>query len=424
MGLHRRTFLRGLGGSILGSRLLDATPASAQVAEARRLIVMFSSDGTQHDRWRPTGGETDFAFPAGSILEPLTSVRDQLTILDGIRFAHGREHFRGMWMMLTNSDDIPPQVSVTDGASVDQHIAHRIGDRTPYRSLELGVQCSIWGAIPESRMCYRRTGEPVPPNEDPHDVYRRLFGGERAEIARRLRQRRSVLDLLRAEVHALEGRLGAEERRKLDVHLDALRDVERGISANGVCEGPVVGPSAHLANDNFPAVGRAQTDLMIAALACDLTRVATLQWSMGASPTVFSWLGHAESHHTYSHVEDPNSPGLEAFVAGERWYAEQFRYLVERLAALPEPSGGGSMLDHSLVLWITEIGDRLTHVCEDVPIVLAGSGGGRLRPGRYLRYNRHSHGQLFTALCQAMGLDTPSFGDARYGSGPLQGLLT
>lgn len=425
MRADRRTFLGALGASLLGSRLLDSRSAYAQTASARRLIIVYTPDGTEYDRWRPPGDGADFAILPGSILAPLAPLKSKLTVLDGLEYARGREHFRGMGLMLTNTELLPPARSVTDGASVDQYIAARIGHETPFPSLEFGVQCSVLGAIPEARMCFRRSGEKVPPNEDPFDVHRRVFGQAQQHAAQRLADRRSVIDLVRGETQALSARLSGEEKRKLQVHLDALRDVERGLESLGAtCAfAPEIQSVPHLSNDLFPEVGRAQMDLMVAALACDLTRVASLQWSLAASPTVFSWLGHTESHHTLSHFEDLNSPEVAQFLAEERWYAEQFRYLIDRLDSLPEPSAPGSLLDHSIVLWVTEVGNRLTHMCQQMPLVMAGGGSGRLRPGRLLSLPGESHGKLLTSLCHAMGLDNRSFGDEDTGVGPLEGLL-
>lgn len=410
----------------MGATGLNIPTAEAQMSSARRFIVFYSPDGTQYDHWRPQQTQEGLTFQPGSILEPLASVKQHLTVLDGIQYTTGREHFRGMTLMLTNSGFVPPGSSHTDGASVDQYIGSHIGRQTRFSSLELGVQCSVLGAIPEARMCFRRSGETVPPNENPADVHRRLFGDVRADAARLLANRQSVLDLVGAETRALASDLPLAEKRKLDIHLQALREVERGLESVGpTCEvAPEASPLAHLANDNFPAVGRAQMDLMVAAMACDLTRVASIQWSLAASPTVFSWLGHARSHHSLSHIEDPDSPGVRQFLAGERWYAEQFKYLVERLDSLPEPGGSGTLLDNTLILWVTEVGNRLTHVCEDMPIVLAGGASGHLQPGRMLNYPGESHGKLMTSICKIMGIDVPSFGNPRHGVGELAGLRT
>ncbi|MCA9550385.1 MAG: DUF1552 domain-containing protein [Myxococcales bacterium] len=424
--MDRRSFLGSLGSAILGARLLDGGAARAQAAPAaRRLIIVFSPDGTEHDVWRPTMNGSRMEFGEGSILEPLARRWQDLTVVDGVAYTEGVEHYSGMVRMLTNigfRENVP---SVTNGMSLDQYVASRLPSGPRFPSLELGVQCSIWGLIPEARMSFSGTGQTVPSNEDPRDVFRRLFQGPGEDALRRLARQQSVLDVVREDARSLSARLSGEERQKLELHLESLRQMERALEPGPECpDVPALSQLDPWQNDNFPALGRAQTDLMVAALACDLTRVASLQWSMAASPTVFTWLNHAESHHSLSHVVGATSQGGLQFIQGERWFSEQFLYLLDRLAAIPEPTEPqGSLLDHSIVLWMTEVGDRITHHCEDMPIVIAGGGSGRLRPGRYLHYTGESHGKLLTSLCHAMGLDNPSFGNATHGEGELPGLL-
>ncbi|MCA9553826.1 MAG: DUF1552 domain-containing protein [Myxococcales bacterium] len=425
MGLTRRSFVGSLGAALVGSRLFNTRRAWAQSATARRLIVFFSPDGFRNGAVYPSGANLQFA--AGSTLEPLAPVQQHLTLLGGLEYTNAIAHDRGMAHMLTNSPvDLPAQTQ-TAGYSLDQYVAARVGEATRYASLELGVQSSLLGAMIQTRMSMRGARQWVPPNDDPRDVYRRMFADITPDAVRLLERRRSVLDLVRAEVQDLSKRLSTEENAKLSAHLESLRTMERSFTPQSEAErcnaAPTQLPTDPLLNDNFPAVGRAQMDLMVAALACDLTRVASIQWSYAQSETLFTWLGHAETHHSLSHM-DTNIPwGVTQNIEAGRWYAEQFRYLVERLAQLPDPSGPGTLLDNSVVLWMSEIGDGFTHLCTDVPIVVAGGGGGRLNPGRYLRYDGESHGKLLTSICHAMGVGVPSFGDESTGTGGLDGFL-
>src|SRR5207244_404662 len=122
-------------------------------------------------------------------------------------------------------------------------------------------------------------------------------------------------------------------------------------------------------------------------LACGLTKVASIQWAHTVSPHVFTWAGVSQGHHDLSHSDDSNAAGVAAFVAAERWFAEQFVYLISQLKALPEPGGGaGSMLDNTLVVWCKELGDSRLHDGKSVPFVLAGKAGGFVRPGRFLDF--------------------------------------
>jgi hypothetical protein len=429
--MDRRRFLASLGAGLLSAPLWGhPRPATAQVAgRARRLIVFFSPNGTVHRFWRPTGMGRQFAFGAGSILEPLAAIKDQLIVVDGLDFVGASNHEGGMAAMLTGGGG---GSSPTQGASIDQVIAGRLGTSERFPSLELSVQTTAWGGSTQTRMCYRRAGELIAPSDDPRQVYRRLFGdaapmGSAADAL--AARRRGILDVNRAELADLSRKLGTDERDKLEAHVASLRQMEASLAAAGqpapvaACTAPMRVTVDSQQNNNFPAVTRAQTDLLVSALACGMTRVASLQLSHTVSPTVPAWLNISEGHHSLSHMDDGNTAGLAQLVAAERWFAEQFRYLVERLAALPEPGAEGSMLDHSLVVWSKEMGDSRAHDCLSVPFVLAGRAGGYLSPGQYVRYDHVPHTRLLSTLAHGMGVELDQVGDGgAAGRGPLAGI--
>lgn len=418
----RRDFLRLAGQSAIVApfwRFL-ARPAHADTSGVKNLLVFHSPNGTIHDFWRPTGGETNFSFAAGSILEPLTALKDRLVIIDGLNLHNATNHEGGMKAMLTNNGG-----GVTNDMSVDQYVASAIGGGMKFSSLEMGVLTGLWGGGQQTRMSYGAGGSLVSPDDDPRSVYRRMYGdvlGDQAEVERRLARRMSVLDLARGELNDLHQRLGAEERIKLESHLDALRTVETQMTTSGACD-PLGAPGEldFLGNDNFPAVAKLQMDLAVEALACGLTRVASLQLSHTVSPVVPTWLGINDGHHTLSHSGDGDSTGVGNFVKSERWFAEQFAYLLEQLDAQPDPETGGSLLDATVVLWAKEMGDPRAHVCTETPFIIAG-GPSAFAPGRYLRYNDVNHAQLLVSICQAFGLTNDTFGNPAAGSGPLENL--
>lgn len=392
--------------------------ARAASAPARRLLIFFSPNGTVPDRWAPEGSGTSFRFPAGSILEPLSDWQDQLLLLTGMDFFNADNHEGGMSAMLTNNGT---SSSVGAGMSVDQHIASRIGGSSRFASLELGVQTSLWGGSSQTRMSYAGPGSYVTPDDDPLHVYTRLFGdiaGDAEAAARLLTRRQSVLDLVGGEITTLRKRLGTAEQAKLDAHLESLRAVERALEPSDACgapEPPAI-PSINN-NDLFPDVLDAQIQLAVLALSCGATRVATLQASHTVSPTVCSWLGESEGHHSLSHADDTNTAGVASFVNCERWFASQFATLLQRLQDAPDPETGGSLLDTTVVLWAKEMGDAREHVCTGVPWVLAG-GGGAYRVGQVVDLAGSTHAHVLVSICQALGLAEDSFGDATAGSGP------
>ena len=360
-GLRRRSLLQGLGIGLVAApfiNLLSAPRTRAAGPAGRRLIVFFSPNGTIPQHWNPEGSETDFSFPAGSILEPLTEIQDKLIVVEGLDFFGADNHEGGMRAMLTASGGAGDE---SGGMSIDQFVASKIGADSRFASLEFGVQTSAWGAGIQTRMSYSAPDVMVSPDDDPAHVYSRLFGDFMGgdEAATKLRTRRQrVVDLLVDEASALRTRLGAEERPKLDAHLEALAKVEKGLAGGAGCAPPVA-PDALATGDNanFPAITTSQIDMMVTALACDMTRVASLQCSHTVSPTVPTWLDIADGHHSLSHIDDSNVAGVQQFVQAERWFAEQFKYLVQKLADTDEADGTGKMLDNSVVVWAKEMGD-------------------------------------------------------------------
>lgn len=427
--IGRRQFTAGLGASLLAAPLLRFLSGEARAATplAKRLIIFFSPNGTVHQYWRPSGTETAFTFPAGSMLEPLNRHLSKLLVCEGIDFVEVDNHEAGMANMLTGGGTAQ---NPSGGLSVDQYIARKVGDGSRFQSLEFGVQTSLWGAATSTRMCYSAPGVFASPEDNPRNGFQRLFGalgGDAAAADKLLRRRKSMLDLVRGELNDLSQRVGAEEKRKLDQHLESLRQTERGLTetySSASC-GTVTAPADMdtQANTNFPALGRAQTDLLVSALACGMTRVASLQWAHTVAPQVFTWEGLSESHHELSHKDDSNTVGLANFVKSERWFAEQFAYLLDSLAARPDLESGGSMLDSTLVVWAKELGDSRLHTCRSVPFVLAGGSQSYFRFGRYLRYSGAPHQKLLTSVCHAMGVAIDTFGDTTKASGPLDGLV-
>jgi hypothetical protein len=417
--IGRRAFSAALGASLIAGSFIEAARARArQPAEniAKRLIVFFTPNGTVHQYWRPTGSGETFSFVPGGILEPLASHASELAICDGVDFVGFDNHAPGMAGMLTGNGGTG---TATRGMSVDQYVAASLGAGTRFDSLEFGVQTSAWGGQVQTRMSYSGAGTFVTPEDRPLNAFQRMFGdvtGNPGDVDKLALQRRSILDVVKGDLGDLYPLLGRDEQLKLDQHLDALRKTEQGMTSVGTCDA--------YANDNFPAVGRAQMDLLVTALACGLTRVASIQWAHTVSPTVFRWLGLAEGHHDLSHKDDSNVQGVADFVAAERWYAEQFAYLLTALSAVSEPGGGGSMLDNSVVLWAKELADGRRHDGKSVPFILAGKAGGYWKTGRYLDFGGAPHQKLLVSVCQAMGLTNPTFGDPSNGTGPLAGLAT
>jgi hypothetical protein len=444
--LKRRDFLKGVGAAAAALPLMSALDARAQQGTfPKRLLIVFSANGTARENWVPSGTET--AFTLSRILAPLEPHKSDIVVLDGVKneAAHhgpGDGHMTGMGCLLTATellDGTQFSCGGTDpcsgwggGISVDQHVANALYDALPtdmrpkFKSLELAVQAG--GADIWSRMCYSGSDQPLAPMEDPAQVFDRVFADlnvNTEELDRLRSQRRSVLDYVGNRLTRLRGKLGGEDREKLDAHLTAVRDIEMQLASGqllGACTQPADPGSVDFRNnDNFPAVLKLQTDLTVRALACNLTQVATIQWSRSVSGTRHTWAGVSEGHHDLSHEGDSNADAIEKITKVNVWFAEQFAYLLEQLKSVPE--GDGTLLDNTLVLWGNELGRGNSHSRTQVPFVLAGRAGGALTTGRFLQYDDDSHSNLLVSLCQLMGVETETFGNPAYCTGPLR-LLT
>ena len=452
--INRRTFLRSAGGGAIALPLLEAMTTRSWAGNGGappRFVVFFTGNGTIVDRWTPVGGEYDFVLDdptdPGRILAPLQPRRDELLILGGVHM-HSRDHGPGgnphdlgMGHMLTATDLVVGPSGVGEfshlpdgsagGPSIDQVVADAISEDTAYRSLEFGVRANL-DLVRQitSRMCYRAPFEVLPPENDPRAAFDLLFRNlddDPAELARLKARRQSVLDGVKADLDRLRAQLGAADRQKIEAHLQSVEEVEQSIDGSGGALTGCAQPDEpadvdHQANDLYPEIGKAQMDLLVMALACDLTRVASLQWSTAQGGVRFGWLGHSAHHHNLSHEADNDAGARAQLIEINRWYAEQFAYLLDRLAAQPE--GAGTLLDNTIVLWVNELGNGDSHQKTDIPFVLAGNFGGVLDTGRFVQCGGAAHNDLYIALLHAFGQrDVTTFGNPAVATGPLSGVL-
>jgi Protein of unknown function (DUF1552) len=317
------------------------------------------------------------------------------------------------------------------GQSVDQYIADEIAKDvvTKFKSLELGVQvrsASVW-----SRMSYAGPDQPVPPREDPNQNFADFFGEIDSDpFALQLirRRRKSVLDAVMEDQSAFQQRLGYEDKLKLEKHLQSIRDRERRLEVTASFGEACSTPGADLPgasfeqNDMYPVTGKAQMDLLVMALACDLTRVASLQWSRSVSGVRFTWVPQAldEGHHGLSHYDDSDANAKADLLEINKWYSQQFAYLLGQMDAIQE--GDNTLLDNTVVVWVNELGIGNTHTRRDIPSILAGGCQGYFKTGQHIDFGGEPHGRLLVSLTHAMGKPVNSFGVAQYSQGPLSGL--
>jgi hypothetical protein len=507
--LSRRTLMRGIAGIGVALPWMEImTPRSLRaqaVAAPKRFGMMFSPCGTIPENWRPTGSGTNFTL--SPILQPLTPHQKDIVVIRGVNMETTQAkygpianvHDQGMTHMLTAIGLVKGPAGAgranhfLDGAaggpSIDQVIAKRIATGTKLPSLELGVETS--STFLESLVTHMSYGDvipndqykralTVPPVDDPVQAYTRLFGtttmGTTNAVTQALKNRKSVLDYVMNDYTDLKGRLGVSDRSKLDQHLTNIRELETRVA--GMITTPTAGtcPSAssvtpmtparvkclrdqdlrtpaelamqapNFCVTDFPGVGKMQMDIMVLALTCDLTRVASLQWSTAESTVIHTQLplqyAGTREHHMMTHNEDPLVSAMGAAMVNQAtatiirqdltkihtWYAEQFAYLISKLKAVQE--GAGTLLDNTLLFWTNELGVGGSHQYTNVPYVLAGKAGGSLVTGRYLDFLGTStpgfgvgqaHNRLFVSFLNMFGQPDMTFGHPDF-KGPLPGL--
>jgi hypothetical protein len=438
IALSRRALLRGLTGAAVGLPLLEimSDKRAAAGAPPKRLVVFFTPNGTVPDAW-VTGGETGFTL--GPILQPLVPHQNDLIVLTGMNNqaalnGPGDDHQRGMGTMLTGTEmqdgeykggcDTCPPAGFAGGPSVDQVVAQKIGQATKLASMEFGVH--VHDSDDWSRMSYSGAGTPMPPVDDPSQSYDRLFKDLNADPAGQKKlsdQRHLVLSSIMADAQKLRGRLGSADRVKLDQHLSSLDTINKHldsvVTVGGSCKDPgkpagfpdIYDPAA------FEAIGKLQMDMLVMALTCDVTRVASIQWTRSVGDVVFDWLGVTEGHHSLSHHGLDEAAARDDLIKINTWYAQQFAYLVDRMKQTPE--GSGTLLDNTVIFWCNELAIGNQHSHDDMRFLLAGSCGGAFKTGRHLSYDADPHNNLLLSLCQGMGLDLQTFGNPAYCTGPL-----
>jgi len=444
--LSRRALLRGAGGIAVGLPMLEIMTGRKASAAAgtspRRLIIFFSPNGT-NDMTQFMPQDTGAGFVLGSETSPLEPLRDRLLVLSNIRMDSAKFveradlHSTGMSCVLTGTPWGGPaegyeMVEGTEhgfagGISIDQYLGKRIGAATKFPTLEFGVQTvSDYGVHPLSRMCSAGLNQPVPAEDDPALMFERVFtdgssvAGQTMEQT--VAQRRSILDHVKGDFDRLLPRLGAKDRQKLDAHLTAVRNLEMRLArtpSGASCALPAsfatVGDP--LDKNNFPVVGKQQMDLLTLALQCDVTRVASLQWSWARSLLSFPWIGVNESHHGLSHAGA--SPQLSSI---NNWFAQQLAYLASSLLSQTE-ADGTSVLDNTVIWWCSDVAVGQNHAFDNMRVFLLGSCGGALKTGEHISYeNGEPQNKLLVSLLNAMGVADNQFGDPKYEAGPLPGV--
>ncbi len=454
--ISRRTMLKGTGAAF-ALPWLDAMSSSSFGAKKEltkpplRMAFMFMPNGIVPDHWTPAGDGEDYEIDK-PMLQPLAGLKDEFILLENLWNANtiGRNgHWAsvpawlsGGYVQRSTGRDLD-----TGGTSVDQVAARHIGTRTPLPTFELGLDeprtgvDNIGGGFARmygSYISWRDPHTPVTKELIPQLAFDRLFrtgsatpvvSGANAKhplVLKSLqRDDASLLDQVLEDAKSLQRRVGYNDRAKIDEYLESVRSVEQRLEATlrpqlrwineGSFDVPRPGPG--IPEDHEEHV-RLMLDILVLAFWTDTTRISTLMFGDAQTGRDFSFLdGVKGSFHGLSHHREE----MEVRDQYERigtWHIEQVAYVLDKMRHLDE--GGTSLLDNSMVMFGSSLKDGNAHQREDLPLILAGRGGGTLRPGRRLRAKPDTPlCNLYLAMLHRMGVNEESFGDS---TGPLEGL--
>ncbi|MGE3313321.1 MAG: DUF1552 domain-containing protein [Limisphaerales bacterium] len=445
LSLNRRHFLRGLGTCIalpafeslrpfaaLGAPGSASALSGSSVATAPvRAAFLFFPNGAIPATWWPKGEGDEFEF--SRTLQPLEPFRKHLQILGGLdqKSAYGGadgggDHARGNGVFLTGVRLKKSATDIRAGISIDQAIAREIGHLTRFPSLELssdairtsGACDSGYACAYQYNLSWSSATTPVAAESNPRLVFERLFGsgqpGERIEnLKRRQMEQRSVLDFVLEDARGMNRRLHAKDRDKLDQYLTGIREIETSLEkaeSLGLPSDPGVDTPPGIPQDRAQYV-QLVFDMLALAFKSDSTRVATVLLGHDGDNRSLPEIGISEGHHDLSHHFN-NEEKIQKLSDIDRWYATQFAGFLSKLRDA-EDIDGRSLLDNSMIVFGSGNADGNRHTHSNLPLVLAGGGGGSLKPGRYVQHGSQPMSNLLLSLADRMGAQNiASFGDA------------
>lgn len=443
----RRNFLRGLGAcialpafeSLVPVRSLAALTGAGSTAKLAttasgaplRTAFLYFPNGAIQSAWWPEGEATNFEL--SRTLQPLESVRQHIQVLGGLDHVNATagpdgagDHARANGTFLTGVRMKKSATNVRAGISIDQVIAREVGQLTRLSSLELtcdagrntGACDSGYSCAYQFNVSWSSPTTPMTPEANPRQVFERLFGaGSLAqrtdELKRRRAEQRSILDFVLEDAREMQRRLNAPDKDKLDQYLTGVRELEARIQRaeklgdprNPLQEAPPGIPPTYAEHIQV------MYDTLVLAFQTDSTRVATLLLAHDGSNRSFAEIGIPEGHHDLSHHRN-NQEWIQKLSDIDLWYAKQFTRFLERLRDTPDVDGK-SLLDNSMIVYGSGNADGNAHSHTNLPIVLAGGGGGTLTPGRFIKHGAKPTSNLFLSLADRMGVRSlERFGDS------------
>ncbi len=412
-----------------------APAASAAVAKAipRRTAFVYVPNGMNMAHWWPETVGSGYELPA--ILEPLAAHREDFNVLSGLAQVAGRagpdgagDHARANATWLTGVRARKTAgADIQVGVSVDQVLAEQVGRQTRFDSLELGCdKARSAGACDSGYSCayqfnlaWKGPATPMPPEANPKQVFERLFGNgtsneEAAAQHKREQYNQSILDFVLEDANSLKRQLGATDRRKLDEYMTAVRELEERIAQAEKFKLQNVAPvlrKEFLPQDySYEQHIRMMYDLMALAFQTDSTRIATFLVAHDGSNRSYPFIGVPDGHHDLSH-HGGDAEKLAKIAKINTFHTTQFAYFLGKLKSVKE--GGGTLLDNCAIMFGSGLADGNRHAHHDLPILLAGRGGGTIKSGQSLEFKPETPlCNLFVSLAERMGAKVDAFGDS------------
>ncbi len=442
--LPRRTFLRGLGVSIalpflecMLPSVMKAAAASPMGGPPRRIVFMYLPNGMDMENWTPK--VIGDRFDLSPTLMPLAPVQKQVSVLSGLAHVQARalgdgagDHARANSCFLTGVHARKTSgADISVGVSVDQVAALQVGKNTRLPSLELSCETSLrqagscdsgYACAYQNNISWRNENSPMPAIGDPRFVFERLFSANEEDpdliAGRALREscRSSILDVVAADAKAFQKNLGTTDRHKVDEYLTGLRETEVAIqqeakfkTAAASKPKPAMEKPEGIPTEFVDHV-KLMYDLLALALQTDSTRIATMMVQHEGSNRPYPFIGVTEGHHDLSH--HGNNADKKAKIAQiNKFHIEQVAYFLNKLQGMKE--GFGTVLDSSMIVVGSALADGNAHQHHDLPVLLCGGGGGTLKPGRHVRYEKETPmTNLYLSLLDRMGVKADKLGDS------------
>ncbi|MEY4932482.1 MAG: hypothetical protein RLZZ403_802 [Pseudomonadota bacterium] len=428
--LPRRTFLRGLGATIalpLLDAMIPAHTALANTAAApkMRLGFVYFPHGAVMDKWTPVGEGANFEL--SPILEPLAAYKKQLTVISGLGNRPGESQAVHAIVPATWLSCVHPRKGSQEpygGVTADQLAALHIGQDTPLPSLEVataqatdGGACDRdYGCSYSSTISFRTPSSPLPMEHNPRKLFQRLFGqGDSAdERVALIAQQRSLLDMVRGEAADLQRTLGPSDRALLSDYLDTVREIERRVQKTAQQDlSNVTLPQVPVGiPDAFDEHLNLMFDMIALSYQANLTRIFNFMMAAEVSNQTYNHIGVPDAFHPLSHHAN-DSAKLERLSRIQRYHTEVFSKFVTKLASLPD--GDGSMLDHSILLYGSNMSNSDKHNQFPLPTALIGGGCGKLKGGQHLRYPDHTPlSNVLLTILERSSVPAKALGDSTH----------